>query len=275
MCRWLGVSKSGYYSWKCRKDSKTASRRKELAELIRAEFEASNGVYGYRRITASLARKGISADPDTVRRIMSSLGLQAAQPCRKVRTTTPAADLGSRPDLVERDFTASSPGLKWVGDITYIRTWAGFVYLATVLDCATKKVVGYAMADHMRTSLVCDAIDMAVRNCPIIKSETIFHSDRGSQYTSEQFSQHLRSHGILPSVGRTGVCWDNALAESFNATLKNERVYRMVYPTRKKAMDDIASWIELTYNHTRLHSALGHRTPNEVERELLDYQKAA
>ena len=126
-------------------------------------------------------------------------------------------------DLVGRDFTARAPGLKWVGDITYIRTWVGFVYLATVLDCCTKKVIGYAMADNMRTDLVCDAIDMAVRRCPHQKNVTIFHSDRGSQYTSQQFARHLEHHRIRPSVGRTGVCWDNAWAESFNATLKNER----------------------------------------------------
>lgn len=275
MCRWSRVSRSGYYSWRDRPESPRARRRKKLEALVRDEFEASDGTYGYRRITARLGRRGVSVHQDTVRGLMRQGGLVAAQPCRKVRTTIPAADLASRPDLLKRDFTAPAPGAKWVGDITYIRTRAGFIYLDTVLDCATKKVVGYAMADHMRTSLVCDAIDMAVRNCPAVEGETIFHSDRGSQYTSEQFPAHLGKYGIRASMGRTGVRWVGAWAESFNATLKNERVYRMVYPTRKKAMDDIASWIELTYNHTRLHSALGYRTPNEVERELLDYKQAA
>ncbi|WP_454932069.1 IS3 family transposase [Actinomyces oricola] len=138
------------------------------------------------------------------------------------------------------------------------------VYLATVLDCCTKKVAGYCMASHMRTSLVCDAINMAVRNCPHTRGVTIFHSDRGSQYTSDQFSEHLRKYGILPSVGRTGVCWDNAWAESFNPTPRNERVHRMVYPTREHAIKDVTSWIELTYNHKRLHSGLDYRTPNDV-----------
>ncbi|WP_425320938.1 IS3 family transposase [Actinomyces bowdenii] len=275
MCRWARVSRSGYYSWRDRPQSCRDIRRKELEALVRAEFGASDGTYGYRRITACLGRRVVVVHGDTVRCLMRQAGLVVAQPHRKVRTTTPAADVGSRPDLVERDFTAKAPGRKWVGDITYIRTWVGFVYLATVLDCATKKVVGYAMADHMITSLVCEAIDMAVRNCSIIRGETIFHSDRGSQYASEQFSAHLNRYGIRASVGRTGVCWDNAWAESFNATLKNERVHRMVYPTRKKAMNDIALWIELTYNHTRLYSALGYRTPNEVERQLLGHQKAA
>ncbi|WP_257210652.1 IS3 family transposase [Actinomyces ruminis] len=158
--------------------------------------------------------------------------------------------------------------MKWVGDITYIPTWVGFVYLATVLDCRTKKVVGWALADHMRTDLVCQAIDMAVRNCKPVRGVTVFHSDRGSQYTSQQFADHLESYGIRPSVGRTGVCWDNAWAESFNATLKNERVHRMVYPTRDKAIRDVAAWIELTYNQRRLHSGIGYRTPNQFEREL-------
>ena len=138
------------------------------------------------------------------------------------------------------------------------------------------KVVGYAMGDHMRTSLVCQAIDVAVKRCPVEEGVTIFHSDRGSQYTSQKFLDHLRSYGIRPSVGRAGgvTGWVLGL-QSFNATLKNERVHRMVYPTKDKAVKDIASWIELTYNHVRLHSALGYRAPNEVERELLNLTKAA
>ena len=128
---------------------------------------------------------------------------------------------------------------------------------------------------HVRTSLVCEAIDMAARRCPVEKGVTIFHSDRGSQYTSQKFLDHLKTYGIRPSVGRTGVCWDNAWAESFNATLKNERMHRMVYPTKDKAINDIASWIELRYNHVRLHSALGYRTPNEGDQDSLRLTKAA
>ncbi|EHM95102.1 hypothetical protein HMPREF0975_00832 [Actinomyces sp. oral taxon 849 str. F0330] len=275
MCRWSRVSKSGYYSWRDRPQSQTAIRREELAVMIKEVFEDSDATYGYRRIQVVLERRGVRAGGSTVRAIMRDLGLQAAGPRAKVRTTVPAQDLGERPDLLRRDFTADEPGKKLCGDITYVRTWAGFIYLATVLDCCTKKVVGYAMADHMRTSLVRQAIDMAVRRCPVDRGVTVFHSDRGSQYTSQRFLDHLRSYGIRPSVGNTGVCWDNAWAESFNATLKNERVHRMVYPTKGKAISDIASWIELIYNHVRLHSALGYRTPNEVERELMNLTKAA
>ena len=129
-------------------------RRKELSALIEWVLNSSHGTYGYRRVHAALARRGVETSPDTVRSVMREQGLEAAQPRRKVRTTVPAADLGSRPDLVRRNFTASQPGVKWVGDITYIRTWEGFVYLATVLDCCTKKAVGYAMADNMRTESV-------------------------------------------------------------------------------------------------------------------------
>ena len=275
MCKLVGVSKSGYYDWLGRPDSATKVRRRKLTLMVESEFNASDMTYGYRRVTAALHRKGVTVSADTVRSIMREKELRAAQPRRKTRTTVPADDIDTRPDLVGRDFTARAPGLKWVGDITYIRTWVGFVYLATVLDCCTKKVIGYAMADNMRTDLVCDAIDMAVRRCPRQKNVTIFHSDRGSQYTSQQFARHLEHHRIRPSVGRTGVCWDNAWAESFNATLKNERVHRMVYPTREKAINDVASWIELTYNHTRLHSTLGYRTPNEVEHELRSQKHAA
>ena len=220
MCRWSRVSKSGYYSWRDRPQSQTAIRREELAMMIKDVLSAREGTYGYRRIQVVLERRGVRADGSTIRSIMRDLGLQAAQPRAKVRTTVPAKDLDERPDLLRRDFTADEPGKKLCGDIppqaggapSYIRTWAGFVYLATVLDCCTKKVVGYAMTDHMHTSLVCQAIDMAVRRCPIKKGVTIFHSDRGSQYTSQKFLDHLNSYGIRPSVGRTGVCWDNAWA---------------------------------------------------------------
>ena len=150
------------------------------------------------------------------------------------------------------------------------------MYLATVPGCCTKKVVGYAMADNMRTDLICEAIDMAARRYPYTRGETVFHSDRGCQYTSEQLARHLESYGTRPSAGRTGVCWDNAWAESFNATLKNERVYQMVYPTRSKAIRDTASQVEPgTHDQKRLHSALGYRTQGEVDQEHRVARRAA
>lgn len=275
MCRCLKVSRSGYYDWLDRTPSATEQRRRDLTIMIRWHFQDSDGTYGYRRIHAALARGGVDVHPDTVRAIMRAEELVAAQPRKRVRTTIPADDLDKRPDLVRRDFTAPAPGLKWVGDITYIPTWEGFCYLATVLDCCTKKVVGYAIADHMRTELIEQALNMAVRHGGHIRKVTIFHSDRGSQYTSDSYAKLMESYGIRASTGRTGVCWDNAWAESFNATLKNERVHRMVYPTKKKAIRDVVSWIELRYNQKRLHSSLGYRTPNEVEAEHRESRQTA
>jgi len=161
-----------------------------------------------------------------------------------------------------------------VGDITYIPTWQGWLYLATVIDCATRKIVGWAMDDNYRTPLITEAIKMAARNIALPEG-AIFHSDRGSNYTSAEFARELASLGIHQSVGRTGICYDNALAESVNGTLKVELIHRTVYPTRNKARQDIARWIELGYNQTRLHSGLGYRTPQEVMDELLKGQEAA
>ena len=275
MCTWSGVSRSGYYDWKSRVPSLTARWRDELGELIAYLFADSDATYGYRRIHAALARAGRHCDPQTVRSIMTERDLVACQPRAKGPRTTISSDAGDLPDLVNRDFTAAEPGSKLVGDITYIRTWQGWVYLATVLDCATKKAVGYAMADHMRTELIIEALDMAVRNGRTRPGVTIFHSDRGTQYTSDDFAKYAKANGITRSVGRTGICYDNAWAESFNATLKNERVHRTFYPTRAHAIADITKYIELRYNHKRLHSALGYRTPNEVEKEWYATQQAA
>ena len=160
--------------------------------MVNDAFEESDGTYGYRRIQVVLERCGVRAGGSTIRSIMRDLGLQAAGPRAKVRTTVPAQDLDARPDLLGRDFTADEPGRKWCGDITYVSTWTGFIYLATVLDCCTKKVVGYAMADHMHTSLVCQAIDMAARRCPIKKGVTVKLIHRDSRHRHLRRSQHFQ-----------------------------------------------------------------------------------
>lgn len=275
MCTWARVSRAGYYQWRQRPPSPTARWRAELGEIIEYLFADSDATYGYRRIHAALTRAGRYCDPQTVRAIMAERGLVACQPRRKGPVTTISSDAGDLPDLLERDFTADTPGCKLVGDITYIPTWQGWVYLATVLDCYSKKVVGYAMADHMRTELVTDALAMAARNGHIRPGVTIFHSDRGTQYTSDAFARFTAAAGVTRSVGRTGICYDNAWAESFNATLKVERVHRTIYPTREHAIRDITRYIEVRYNHKRLHSALGYRTPNEAERAWYDAHAAA
>jgi putative transposase len=274
MCKWLGVSKSGFYEWRSRPDSATVKRREKLKLLITKAFEDSGGTYGYRRIWWQLARWGVPAGPELVRTLMRELGLVACQPRPWRPATTVQGQAGPIPDLMNRDFTAAGPGAKMVGDITYIRTWEGWVFLASVIDCATRKVIGWAMDDNYRTPLIIPAIEMAARNLDL-PEDAIFHSDRGSNYTSAQFADALERLGIRQSVGRTGICFDNSLAESFNAALKVERVHRTVCPTRKRAMEDIAQYIELRYNQTRLHSALGYRTPQEALTEYLNRQLAA
>jgi putative transposase len=269
MFRWTGVSKSGYYEWRTKPLSATKERRELLKVKIKQIFVDSRETYGHRRVHAELLRAGEQAGPELVRALMRELGLVPCQP-RPWRLTT-IADPGAAatPDLVNRDFTAGRPGEKMVGDITYINTWQGWLYLATVLDCCTKMVLGYAVANHMTTDLVASAIDMAVRNHKIPR-HAIFHSDRGSQYTSGEFRKKLRKLKIRPSVGRTGVCWDNAMAESFNGAIKNEMIYRTAYPTMKQARRAIAEYIEVFYNRQRLHSALGYQTPIEVYNEHLN-----
>lgn len=274
MCRWLQVSKSGYYEWLNRPPSATAERRQLLKIKIQALFEACDGSYGYRRLHAELVRGGELVGPELVRELMRELGLVACQPRPWRTTTVQGGEQSTAPDLVGRDFTAEAPGRKLVGDISYIRTWAGWLYLATVIDCFNKEVVGYAMADHMRTSLVADALGMAARNHRLAV-DCIFHSDRGTQYTSTEFGAKLAALNMRQSLGRTGCCYDNALAESFFASLKNERVHRTVYPTRNRAKHDIAHYIEIFYNRQRLHSALGYRTPHEVRIEYSNEQAAA
>jgi putative transposase len=274
MCAWIGVSTSGYYHWRNRPESATEERRAALKEYIAAIFTASRETYGYRRVRAELARQGVTCGPELVRHLMRALGLRACQP-RPWRTTT-IRDLDADPiaDYVRRDFTAGEPGVKLVGDITYIKTWEGFCYLSTVIDCHTKAVIGWAIDDHMRTSLINESIAMAARNYDL-RPGCIFHSDRGTQYTSQLFRNKLAELDVVSSMGRTGVCWDNSMAESFFAALKNELVYRTVFPTRHHARRAVVDYIEVFYNRQRLHSGLDYKTPAETYQAHLDAQLAA
>lgn len=275
MCRWLEVSPSGYYEWRSRPLSATDRRRNHLKTLIVAIFEDSDETYGHRRVHAALRRQGERCSPELVRALMRELRLVPCQP-RPFRHSLTDADPAAAPipDLVNRDFTATEPGTKMVGDITYVPTWEGWVYLATVIDCHTKEVIGWAMDDNYKTPLIEAAVRMAARHYTL-QPGAIFHSDRGSNYTSAQFAATLRGMDIRQSVGRTGICYDNSMAESFFGTLKNERVHRTQYPTRQHAINDVARYIELRYNSQRLHSALGYKTPREVHTEYLNRQLAA
>jgi transposase InsO family protein len=275
MCRWLVVSTSGYYEWRGRPKSATALRRDELKARIIKIFDDSDQTYGHRRVHAELARHGERCSLELVRGLMRELQLVPCQPLPWRHSLTdqdPAA--APIPDLLARDFTAEEPGVKMVGDITYIPSWQGWVFLATVIDCYTKAVIGWAMDDNYKTPLITAAITMAARNHDL-KPGAMFHSDRGSNYTSAQFGRVLRDLDIRQSVGRTGSCYDNAMAESFFAVLKTERVHRTQYPTRQHAKNDVARYIELRYNSRRLHSGLGYKTPHEVHTEYLNRQLAA
>lgn len=274
MCLWLHVSTSGYYEWLDRPASETAGRRERLKLMIKEVFDVNHGTYGYRRVHAVLVRSGEQVSDELVRQLMRELGLQACQP-RPWRPTTTEADTQHRiPDLVRRDFTAEAPGLTLVGDITYIPTGEGWVYLATVIDCFSKMVIGWAMADHYKTSLIEAAIDSAAGTIAL-QPGCIFHSDRGSNYTSYDFAKKLKGMDMRQSVGRTGVCWDNAMAESFFGALKNEWLNRMTYVTRSEARQEVVKYIETFYNRRRLHSGLAYMTPLEVHDEYLNRQLAA
>lgn len=263
MCRMLGVSRSSFYAWRDHVDSATTTRRGDLAVLVTKVFNDSRQTYGCRRITVVLNRAGYACSVGLVADVMSELGLKAVQP-RAYRVTTIHGDEHPNiEDVINRDFTSLDPGTRLVGDITYLRTDQGWLYLAIVLDLATRMVIGWQMATHMRTSLVTDALEMA-RLHGHVKPGAIFHSDRGAQYTSRELAKYCRRSRITQSMGRTGICWDNAAAESFFATLKNEMYYRHRFTTRARARFAVAEYIEVFYNRKRLHSTLGYRTPSDV-----------
>lgn len=273
MCAGLKVSRSGFYDWQQAQPSPRQLRRAKVTRYVRAAFDAGRGAYGVRRVhallTGSTDPEVASASVDLVRAIMREEGLVACQPRAYKVTTRQDPDADPIRDRVNRDFTADRPGVKLVGDITYIKTWEGWLYLATVIDCCTKEVIGWSMADHMRTDLVCDALTMAATRHQLATG-AIYHSDRGTQFTSAQLAKHLDDLHMVGSMGRTGVCWDNAMAESFFAALKNELIYRVALPTRDKARRLVAEYIEVFYNRTRIHSGLGYKTPAQV---ALEYQQ--
>jgi putative transposase len=272
MCRLLQVPRSSFYAWRNRVETAGQARRRQLGTEVGRVFTAGRGAYGCRRVTAQLNREGHDCSVGLVADLMRELGLAAVQPRAYKRTTVRGEDPLDSPDLIGRDFTADGvPGQRLVGDITYLRTGEGWLYLATVLDLATRMVVGWQMASHMRTSLIVDALEMA-RTGGHIQAGAVFHSDRGAQYTSAEFLKHCQRIRVRTSVGRTGVCWDNAVAESFFSALKNEMFHHHRFATRARARFAVADYIEVFYNRQRLHSSLGYRTPTEA---LNNYRTAA
>ena len=267
MCAQLQVPRSTFYAWRDRVGTMTATRarRQALKELIAAEFDRQRGTAGCRRITAALNANGTVCSVGLVADLMRELSLAAIQPRAWRRTTVREGQRQTYPDLLEGDFDPDSaePGAHLVGDITYLRTGQGWVYLAIVLDLATRMVIGWQMADHMRTTLVTDALAMA-RTHGYAAKDAIFHSDHGSQYTSKEFARFCATSGFRQSMGRTGVCWDNAAAESFFSSLKNEMYHHEAFTTRTRARFAVADYIEVFYNRIRRHSTIGYRTPAQA-----------
>jgi putative transposase len=264
LCRMLGVSKSGYYAW--RKRPRSARDREDvvLTERIREIHSRSRQTYGYPRVHAELRSLGIGCGRRRVARLMRAAGLRGCVRGKRRRTTRRDPRAAPAPDLLGRDFVAGRPNRVWLADITYVPTREGFLYLAFILDTHSRRIVGWSMASRMRTELVVDALEMAVwRRKP--SAGLVHHSDRGAQYTAISFGRRLEEVGIIASMGRTGSALDNAMAESFVATLKTELVHRQRFPDREVARSAIFEYLEAFYNRRRLHSALSYQSPMSYE----------
>jgi putative transposase len=269
MCGMLDLSRPGYYAWLSRPVSTRATDDEELTKRIVAIDKEHQGRYGVDRITAELARQGRRHSPKRVRRLARAAGLACVHPKPYKNTTVQAT---RRPlglvDLVDRQFVPGGQDELWYGDVTYIKTMAGWAYMATVIDGYSRKVVGWSIADHMREDLVLDAMTMAIRNRRPAIGQVTFHSDRGSQYTGHAFRNLCLANGIIPSVGKTGVCFDNAAAESFNATLKKELVNLHVWRDMKTVKREVFEYVEVYYNRRRIQKRLGYLAPAEYERGI-------
>jgi len=274
LCRVLGVSRSGYYAWRRRPPSERARFDAVLSQKIETIHRNSRATYGAPRIHAELRAIGIRCSRKRVARLMRQHKLRGCLRGRRIKTTYRTALQQAAPDLVGRNFVSEEPDRLWVADITYVRSREGFLYLAFILDACSRRVVGWSMATHLRSELVVDALQMAIaRRKPA--PGLVHHSDRGVQYTSLSFGKRLEEEGLLPSMGRVGSAYDNALAESFVATLKTELLYRASWPTRQTVRTAIFEYIEGFYNTRRRHSALGHLSPAEFEEVKLDEGEAA
>jgi putative transposase len=264
MCRVLEVSTSGYYAWLKRPPSRRAQADEALTEEIKKIHARSKGTYGAPRIHAKLAREGVHVGRKRVARLMRAAELQGVSRRKRYGTTQRHPDARPAPDLVERNFSAEGPDELWVADITYVATWSGWLYLAVVVDAWSRRVVGWAMDTHLRTQLVLNALAMAIgQRRP---KEVIHHSDQGSQYTSLAFGKRCREAGVRPSMGSLGDCFDNALCESFFATLECELLDRETFRSPAEARRAVFAFIEGWYNLHRLHSTLGYASPIQFER---------
>jgi putative transposase len=269
LCRVLGVSRSGYYDWKDRPPSKRDRENAALTEKIRQIHDRSRQIYGYPRVHAELEALGVRCSRKRVARLMLKAGLRGCPRGRKKRTTHRDKHAVPASDLVKRNFRAIAPDKLWTADITYVHTQEGFVYLAFILDVYSRKVVGWSMASYLRTELVVDALEMALwRRKPA--AGLIHHTDRGAQYTALSFGKRLEEAGIVPSMGRAGSALDNAISESFVASLKTELLYRHRFLSREAAKTAVFDYIEGFYNRVRRHSSLGYLSPSDYERATME-----
>jgi putative transposase len=269
MCRVLGVSRSGYHAWQRRPPSPRAREDAALTEQIASIHAGSQKTYGSPRVHAELRLDhGIHVGRKRVERLMRAAGLSGQILRRRGKTTIRVQGVRTAPDLVERDFAPAAPNRLWAADITYIRTWEGWLYLASVMDCYSRRIVGWAMADHLRAELVVDALEMAVaRRRP--DAGLVHHSDQGSQYTSLVFTRRCRAVGIEVSMGTRGDCFDNAVLESFHASLKKDLIHRRSWPTKTQARTAVFDYIEAFYNRRRRHSRLGMLSPADFQNRTL------
>ena len=262
LCRTLGVAPSGYQEWLKQPLSNRAQEDARLLRLIRASFTASQGIYGAPRVFLDLREAGETCRKHRVARLMRDNGLRALHGYRMRRWSVGKPSV-LIPNLLQRQFTVTSPNKAWVTDITYIRTWQGWLYLAVVMDLFSRKIVGWSVGPTIHRGLVLDAVLMAVRRRR--PRGTLIHSDQGTQYGSDAWRRFCRSNHLQPSMSRKGNCWDNAVAESFFGSLKKERIKKQIYKTRALAQADVDAYINTFYNPTRRHSYLGDLSPEQFE----------
>ena len=265
MCRVLGVSRSGYYAWRARPASKRRLEDGELVGRVIEIHERSRGTYGAPRIHAELADGGVRVGRKRIARLMRQARIEGVSRRRRTKTTQRSEHGRRAPDLVDRNFKADAPNQLWVADITYIPTWAGFLYLAVVLDAWSRRIVGWAMATSLHTKIVLDALEMAVRQRQPIG--VVHHSDQGSQYTSLAFGKRCQQANVRPSMGSVGDAYDNAMCESFFATLETELIDRTSFPTKSAARLAVFDFIEGFYNPQRRHSGIQNLSPIDFERK--------
>lgn len=264
MCKKLGVSTSGYYAWLSRRPSARSIANEQLLAQVREVRHGHAKNYGSPRVFRALRKAGCRAGRHRVARLMRTHGIFVRQKRRWVKTTDSQHSLPVAPNLLAREFTALAPNTRWVGDISYIPTDEGWLFLAVVLDLFSRRVVGWSMDDNMRTPLVTKALTMAVEQRDIAPG-LLFHSDRGSQYASGDYQAEIKQHHMVCSMSRRGDCWDNAAMESFFGTLKQELVHQVRFKTREEAKSAIFEYIEVFYNRQRMHSTLDYLSPDEYE----------